>query len=112
PGAVDRQRRGDDDLRLGERLRREHLTGGLGRAPGGTLGEVVTAGVPPPAAHQAGAEYREQDGDPACVEGTDQLSGVRLGGDRHVGGDAAGVAHRDRKSTRLNSSHVKISYAV
>src|SRR5690606_40576342 len=24
----------------------------------------------------------------------------------------AGVVHRDRKSTRLNSSHVKISYAV
>src|SRR5690606_41707113 len=25
---------------------------------------------------------------------------------------APGAAHRDRKSTRLNSSHVKISYAV
>src|SRR5690606_41187664 len=29
-----------------------------------------------------------------------------------VAGDLRGRAHRDRKSTRLNSSHVKISYAV
>src|SRR5690606_41952007 len=28
------------------------------------------------------------------------------------GQDAPGHGHRDRKSTRLNSSHVKISYAV
>src|SRR5436305_9200832 len=47
------------------------------------------------------------------------------GGDEHPGGlaeppplDAAGLSHRgggpgpDRKSTRLNSSHVRISYAV
>src|SRR5690606_39779673 len=27
-------------------------------------------------------------------------------------GDVTDLAHRDRKSTRLNSSHVKISYAV
>src|SRR5215475_15735609 len=31
---------------------------------------------------------------------------------RHSRCPAAGVPRRDRKSTRLNSSHVKISYAV
>src|SRR3712207_8074472 len=30
---------------------------------------------------------------------------------RHLGGEAVGAA-RDRKSTRLNSSHANISYAV
>src|SRR5436309_12258930 len=35
--------------------------------------------------------------------------GGRSGGHRHVLRDGA---RRDRKSTRLNSSHVKISYAV
>src|SRR3984893_19115990 len=30
----------------------------------------------------------------------------------HAGGQAAAGAHRDRKSTRLNSSHVAIAYAV
>src|SRR3989442_2495231 len=29
-----------------------------------------------------------------------------------AGGDTAGARGRDRKSTRLNSSHVRISYAV
>src|SRR5699024_12224313 len=37
---------------------------------------------------------------------------LRLGGARGAGDDGAGVAHGDRKSTRLNSSHVSISYAV
>src|SRR5215475_13142080 len=32
--------------------------------------------------------------------------------DGRVGGRLLGLADRDRKSTRLNSSHVKISYAV
>src|SRR5215475_15232675 len=32
--------------------------------------------------------------------------------DPHVGRGAEQVGARDRKSTRLNSSHVKISYAV
>src|SRR5947199_4852001 len=30
----------------------------------------------------------------------------------HAGRAGAGVGHRDRKSTRLNSSHLGISYAV
>src|SRR5258707_8632369 len=33
-------------------------------------------------------------------------------GDRAFGGDPATVARLDRKSTRLNSSHANISYAV
>src|SRR5207302_10619779 len=38
---------------------------------------------------------------------------VLLGSDRRVMGDrASGRLSQDRKSTRLNSSHVKISYAV
>src|SRR5690606_39473786 len=32
--------------------------------------------------------------------------------DQGAAGQAGDLAHRDRKSTRLNSSHVKISYAV
>src|SRR5690606_39654206 len=42
-------------------------------------------------------------------------AGRQLGGCRRDAGIGAGgrlVAQRDRKSTRLNSSHVKISYAV
>src|SRR5690606_41312630 len=35
-----------------------------------------------------------------------------FGGAQHGGGFLHGLAERDRKSTRLNSSHVKISYAV
>src|SRR5690606_41724127 len=38
--------------------------------------------------------------------------GVRAGADRVRRGDGHAVAGGDRKSTRLNSSHVKISYAV
>src|SRR5690606_41960677 len=36
---------------------------------------------------------------------------VPVGGHRHRGGGAAVPGVGDRKSTRLNSSHVKISYA-
>src|SRR5690606_42038975 len=37
----------------------------------------------------------------------------RIGiGAGHRADDVEGIAHIDRKSTRLNSSHVKISYAV
>src|SRR3712207_9333891 len=35
------------------------------------------------------------------------VAGVELGP-----GEGAGLAHEDRKSTRLNSSHANISYAV
>src|SRR5690606_40637995 len=41
------------------------------------------------------------------------LKGRRFSLGLHVGKQLAGLlGHRDRKSTRLNSSHVKISYAV
>src|SRR3712207_7214115 len=36
----------------------------------------------------------------------------RLGGGLHVGGQRVADAEADRKSTRLNSSHANISYAV
>src|SRR5690606_39869778 len=47
------------------------------------------------------------------AHGADLLDGT-LGQLAEVGGveEAVEVGHRDRKSTRLNSSHVKISYAV
>src|SRR5690625_6092607 len=51
--------------------------------------------------------------------GIDDLGGSLLGPDRCPGGRDGpgsgrrpGVGSRDRKSTRLNSSHVAISYAV
>src|SRR5690606_29948666 len=40
------------------------------------------------------------------------LEGPGLAGARSVADRDRGAAHTDRKSTRLNSSHVKISYAV
>src|SRR5690606_11813931 len=51
--------------------------------------------------------------DDDVVTGRDRTTGA--GGRGHRGGAHAAriaVARRDRKSTRLNSSHVKISYAV
>src|SRR5439155_9169455 len=50
-------------------------------------------------------EQGECSGQVALAEGqqTDPVIGPH---------EAAGVRHRDRKSTRLNSSHVAISYAV
>src|SRR3989454_7853911 len=44
------------------------------------------------------------------VEAREQILLLRLGGELH--GDRHGVTIRDRKSTRLNSSHLVISYAV
>src|SRR5256886_12666225 len=38
--------------------------------------------------------------------------GAARGGEALVHGRADGLAHADRKSTRLNSSHSQISYAV
>src|SRR5699024_11745252 len=40
------------------------------------------------------------------------LQGQRFGGDQCALDFADGATNRDRKSTRLNSSHVSISYAV
>src|SRR5690606_40135684 len=40
------------------------------------------------------------------------LNVVQSGGDAPVPAHVIGVEIQDRKSTRLNSSHVKISYAV
>src|SRR5690606_40061557 len=58
----------------------------------------------------------------AALLALDAAAGDDLGEDEHVAqgageaeglvGPAGGVAEADRKSTRLNSSHVKISYAV
>src|SRR5215475_10941839 len=51
------------------------------------------------------------EGGPRIVEGAGDLDGVGLSPHLDRGGeDAHGLV--DRKSTRLNSSHVKISYAV
>src|SRR5690606_29684718 len=46
-----------------------------------------------------------------AVEGVEAI-GPGSVGLRLAGGNGGGVADKDRKSTRLNSSHVKISYAV
>src|SRR3712207_7042728 len=50
-------------------------------------------------------------GDRAHLRGLARGVGVDRGGARGVGG-GAGVLLPDRKSTRLNSSHANISYAV
>src|SRR5690606_40594054 len=49
-----------------------------------------------------------------CVAGqcVPQVREVVLAGGDRAGGDAGQLVAQDRKSTRLNSSHVKISYAV
>src|SRR5207253_9217104 len=59
----------------------------------------------------------EQDGLAAVAELTDGLEEVVEEGPVHARGglveeDERRVPHQDRKSTRLNSSHVAISYAV
>src|SRR5690349_22816924 len=58
-----------------------------------------------PAARHDGATDHER---PAGVGVVDHQVGVR---DR-IGGGAVELLRLDRKSTRLNSSHVEISYAV
>src|SRR3712207_7391497 len=58
-----------------------------------------------------GEEEDDEDGDAAAdADGLDLLG--RLVGGVDVLRDAEGDAGRDRKSTRLNSSHANISYAV
>src|SRR3989442_8314967 len=41
-----------------------------------------------------------------------EVAGARVRAVRRVADDEEAAAPRDRKSTRLNSSHVRISYAV
>src|SRR5439155_10021062 len=62
----------------------------------------------------SGAGRRERGtGDGAAREGRgDGVAGARLRPARRLARPAAAVDERDRKSTRLNSSHVAISYAV
>src|SRR3712207_8337111 len=61
---------------------------------------------------QAGGVSRLRGAVPVVVEHQLGLDGgvVELHGQVHR--DRAAVLHRDRKSTRLNSSHANISYAV
>src|SRR5207249_11964826 len=64
---------------------------------------------------ELGRHRLERDADPAALHppAVDELRGDALdhvGGDREA--DALATWSRDRKSTRLNSSHVSISYAV
>src|SRR5690606_40281080 len=79
-------------LRLPRRLR-----------PGDEVVVVAPAGPPDPARVERGVRLLEE-------------LGLRVTVARHVldrnGFLAGSDADRDRKSTRLNSSHVKISYAV
>src|SRR3712207_7561652 len=58
------------------------------------------------AAHEAAAARLEGGGDPL---GQELVGRLRLAGEDR---DAEGGGGRDRKSTRLNSSHANISYAV
>src|SRR5690606_41313901 len=84
-------RRSSDLMEVPEGLQRHAADGALGHA-----GENAVA--------QFGEELRR---DARHAIGEQQS-------DRHCDGDRGGTAGRgrDRKSTRLNSSHVKISYAV
>src|SRR3712207_7128676 len=62
--------------------------------------------------HHRAVGHRPQPVDLAGVEGGELLRGEparHVGGPDQLGGTAGGG---DRKSTRLNSSHAKISYAV
>src|SRR3712207_9183888 len=76
-------------VRVGELLAPAVLADGAGEQPPGPLAQVRV---------------------PAVEE--DQLHGARAVADGDLGEGARAVAHLDRKSTRLNSSHANISYAV
>src|SRR5690349_23896290 len=84
----------------------------LRRPPRSTLFPYTTLfrsseGLLPVAAEQAGEEGTT--GQPH-TSGSDQASGGRNGSDRPA--TERSKTDEDRKSTRLNSSHVEISYAV
>src|SRR3712207_8479531 len=51
-------------------------------------------------------------GAPARARATDSIASTTAWGRCSGSGGRAGGANRDRKSTRLNSSHANISYAV
>src|SRR3712207_7144439 len=55
---------------------------------------------------------REQDGAGGTVCITNQQCGGQAAADAAYGAIAMHLARTDRKSTRLNSSHANISYAV
>src|SRR5690606_41870270 len=82
---------------------------GAGRAAGGHAGRADGANARSPAARRELHRGRRPATAGRVREGV-----RRHGSARGAGGDegCAGRRERDRKSTRLNSSHVKISYAV
>src|SRR5690606_41964434 len=63
-------------------------------------------------ADRRGAVGRARRGGHHAARGGERRRARRHGPDGHAVGEGACVASVDRKSTRLNSSHVKISYAV
>src|SRR5699024_11415170 len=86
--------------------RSSDLGGGGDRAVG--VGEVAGAGVGGGTAGvEGGAAGVDEDGDLAAEQ---NLHG-RAGGHADFGAEGA-AGCRDRKSTRLNSSHVSMSYAA
>src|SRR5690606_37621459 len=87
---------------VGDDLAVAAVVGGGAVAPAVLLGEGGDALAAPPVEAGVVAEVDEQGG---------QVGGGPVEFDAQVGDRGAGQA-QDRKSTRLNSSHVKISYAV
>src|SRR2546426_5313555 len=63
--------------------------------------------VPEPALAEPGGAVAMEVGEAVAVVGDDEASD-----ERPVGEEREGVRSGDRKSTRLNSSHLVISYAV
>src|SRR3712207_6861308 len=89
------------------------------RPPRSTLFPYTTlfrSGAAGPGAGAARPEDPARDGGPLARPGHDAGRGAARGGGGHRGGGLAvrdgGLPGQDRKSTRLNSSHVNISYAV
>src|SRR5689334_24663896 len=80
-------------------------------------GGVVLGRVTERPARDTGRADSGPDGDMTELQHTvvgDRESGgaPRVGGARDIEADQGRRTHRDRKSTRLNSSHSSISYAV
>src|SRR5438034_6669301 len=83
----------------------------LFRSPPGAVGQTG-GGVPDARGGSPGADL-QRDARPQ-VGGLGDVLGARAGRPDHVRADDGRLVdlHRDRKSTRLNSSHTVISYAV